>query len=87
MATQALCKALGNEDRLRLITCLAKPRSVTELLGHCSLSQSALSQHLKVLRDAGVVTARREGKQVLYKAADKKVAAIAKLLLHYKKAS
>ena len=85
MGQRAICKAFGNEERLRMILCLSRPQSVSELIGHCPrLSQSAVSQHLKILREARVVSSHREGKQVVYRIRDKKAAGIAKLLLHYK---
>jgi DNA-binding transcriptional ArsR family regulator len=63
-------KALGNEQRL-VILCnlLEKPLSVGELNERVALSQSALSQHLAVLRDAGFVESRRESQSIFYSVA------------------
>lgn len=62
-----LLKALGNEKRLQLLCLLVEgERSVGELNAHLDLSQSALSQHLAVLREDGLVEARREAQAVLY---------------------
>ena len=60
-------KALGNEQRL-LILCslLAGPMSVGELNERVHLSQSALSQHLALLRGAGLVETRREAQSIVY---------------------
>lgn len=77
-------KAFSNEQRLKLLRCLEKPKNVTELLDHCSLAQSALSQHLKILRDAGVVKTKKEGKEVVYSVGGKKVTLITNLLLDFK---
>jgi ArsR family transcriptional regulator, virulence genes transcriptional regulator len=62
-----LLKALGNEQRL-LILCrlVAGPLSVGELNERVPLSQSALSQHLAVLRDVGVVQTRRDSQSIVY---------------------
>jgi DNA-binding transcriptional ArsR family regulator len=62
-----LLKALGNEQRL-LILCslLAGPLSVGELNERVDLSQSALSQHLALLREAGLVETRREAQSIFY---------------------
>jgi ArsR family transcriptional regulator, virulence genes transcriptional regulator len=62
-----LLKALGNEQRL-LILCnlLDKPLSVGELNEKVALSQSALSQHLALLREAGLVETRREAQSIYY---------------------
>jgi ArsR family transcriptional regulator, virulence genes transcriptional regulator len=62
-----LLKALGNERRL-LILCnlLERPMSVGELNRRLDLSQSALSQHLALLREAGLLETRREAQSVHY---------------------
>ncbi|HET7203866.1 MAG TPA: metalloregulator ArsR/SmtB family transcription factor [Steroidobacteraceae bacterium] len=62
-----LLKALGNEQRL-LILCnlLEGPLSVGELNERVELSQSALSQHLALLREAGMVETRRESQSIFY---------------------
>jgi DNA-binding transcriptional ArsR family regulator len=46
----------------------ARPRSVTELANELPVSQPAVSQHLRVLRDAGLVRVRREGARRVYEA-------------------
>lgn len=84
MTRNNIYKAFSNEQRLKLLRCLSKPKNVTELLDHCSLTQSALSQHLKVLREAGVVKTNKEGKEVVYSVGDKKVTQITNLLLDFK---
>lgn len=67
----ALLRVLGNEQRLRVLCRLVEGEcSVGGLLQELPLSQSALSQHLAVLREAGVVTTRREGQSVCYRLAD-----------------
>ena len=62
-----LLKAMGNEQRL-LILCqlVGREANVGELLASSELSQSALSQHLSVLREAGMVQTRREGQSIFY---------------------
>jgi DNA-binding transcriptional ArsR family regulator len=83
MSKTYLYKAFANEQRLKLLRCLSRPQNVTELLGHCSLTQSALSQHLKVLREAGIVTTKREGKEIVYTVANSMVTRITNLLLDF----
>lgn len=56
----------GRRAMLRLV--LNDEHPVTELAEHVGLSQPATSQHLKVLRDAGLVTARVDGPRRLYRA-------------------
>ena len=62
-----LLKALANEKRLMLLCLLVEgERSVGELNARVDLSQSALSQHLAVLREDGLVTTRREAQTIYY---------------------
>lgn len=67
LSAEQLLKALANRQRL-LISCLLAngERSVGELNSQLDLSQSALSQHLAVLRREGVVATRRDGQTILY---------------------
>ena len=64
---RALLKALADPIRQRLIEALAGgERCVCELTGELGLAQSKLSFHLKVLKQAGLITAREEGRWVYY---------------------
>jgi len=61
----SLCKALANPTRLQLIEMLGKKqRWAWELQAELGISKANLSQHLSVLRAAGVVSAERDGKQL-----------------------
>jgi len=64
-----LLRALGNERRLIVLCQLADGREMTvgELQPRSGLSQSALSQHLAVLRSEGVVATRRDGQTIRYR--------------------
>ncbi len=63
----ALLKAMGNEQRLMILCRLVESElSVGDLQAGLELSQSALSQHLAVLREAGFVNTRREAQTVFY---------------------
>jgi ArsR family transcriptional regulator len=66
-----LLRTLGNEKRLMILCQLGGGElpagALQEPLG---LSQSALSQHLAVLREAGVVETRREAQTIYYRIAD-----------------
>lgn len=60
----AICKAFASPVRIQLLDMLGKgERSVTELYRELGVTRTNLSQHLSVLRAAGVVETRREGKQ------------------------
>ena len=66
-----LLKTLGNEKRLMLLCLMVEgERSVGDLNARLDLSQSALSQHLAVLREDGLVTTRRDGQTIYYSLAD-----------------
>jgi len=59
--------ALADPTRRRILTLLADhERPVGDLVQRFDVSQPAISQHLKVLREAGVVRVRRDGRQRLY---------------------
>ena len=63
----ALLKSLAHPARLLALCRLVEGEaSVTELQSLGSLSMSALSQHLGVLREAGVVVTRREAQTIVY---------------------
>ena len=72
---------LSNEKRLRLLVCLEKPHSVSQLLEKCNLSQSALSQHLSKLKKAGFVSCSREGNCQIYTVSNKKIIRVAKSII------
>ena len=62
-----LLKALANENRLMILCHLdGRELSVTELNQCLDLSQSALSQHLAVLRRDNLVSTRRESQTIYY---------------------
>lgn len=66
-----LLKAISNPQRLRVMCILIDgEKTVGELNAQIELSQSALSQHLAVLRDGGLVRTRRESQNVFYSVAD-----------------
>lgn len=60
-------KGLGNENRYRILEVLMKgPRTVGEIAARVSLAQPAVSQHLKVLKEAELVNDERSGQEVYY---------------------
>ncbi|MDT3440726.1 MULTISPECIES: helix-turn-helix transcriptional regulator [unclassified Pseudofrankia] len=67
MNPDAALKALAEPHRrdiLRLVS--ATPRSVGEIADHLDITSQAVSRHLKVLREAGLVDERREGTRHLF---------------------
>ncbi|HKA03672.1 MAG TPA: metalloregulator ArsR/SmtB family transcription factor [Acidimicrobiales bacterium] len=68
---------LGDPTRRRIFELLARhPTTVGELAGQLPVSRPAVSQHLKVLRDAGLVSTRAEGTRLLYQVNPEGVAAM-----------
>ncbi len=62
---EALVRLLGR-GRAAVLTALDEPASTTALSHRLSLAQSSVSHHLAALHDAGLLTRRRYGHQVLY---------------------
>jgi DNA-binding transcriptional ArsR family regulator len=77
-----MLKLLGNEYRLLILCALAArgEMKVGELVDVVGLSQSALSQHLSLLREDGLVAFRREAQTLHYRVSDPRAARILKLL-------
>lgn len=66
----ARLKVLSDRTRLQVMRLLLSgARHVGDLQQELSIDQSLLSHHLRVLRDAGLVVAERDGKAVLYQVA------------------
>lgn len=60
-------KSIGNEHRYRMLQALIKgPLTVGELVERIGLSQPAISQHLKTLKESDLVTDERRGQEVYY---------------------
>ncbi len=74
-------KLLANEDRLLLLCQLAQGEMcVSELEEQLNIRQPTLSQQLGVLRSEGVVSTRRQGKNIFYGVADPALLEILALL-------
>jgi DNA-binding transcriptional ArsR family regulator len=67
MSTDAALKALAEPHRRAILRLVRdEPRSVSEIADHFAITQQAVSLHLKVLREAGLVGMRRDGQRRLY---------------------
>ena len=76
-----LLKGLANESRLMIMCVLTEGElSVGQLNQRINLSQSALSQHLAVLREQGLVNTRRESQTIYYRLADSPAMSVIGLL-------
>ncbi len=78
-------KALSHPQRLRIV-CLLTERPVTtekELIAEFGLPQSTVNRHLSVLKECGVVAARREGTTVLVELAGSTASELMDAVCHW----
>lgn len=76
-----VARAMGNRHRIVLLERLAQTEAPVEMLASkAGLSMGNASQHLQQLRRAGLVTARRDGKQMLYRLTDERIVSLLRLL-------
>ena len=69
--------ALSDFTRFQILGVLTLgERSVSELQLACNVSQSAISHQLRLLRDRGLVSARRDGQRMIYSLADEHVSTL-----------
>jgi len=67
MRAEAALKALAEPRRQQILRLVrTTPRSVGEIAEQVDITQQAVSQHLQVLKDAGLVAVRRAGTRRLY---------------------
>ncbi len=77
-------RAIADPTRRAILDLLvAGERAVNDLLAPFKMSQPAISQHLKVLRDAGLVSERRDGRQRIYKLEPAPLKAVHDWTAHY----
>ncbi len=68
-------KAISDETRQKIMNlCCCNSLSVTEIVEKLDVSQPTVSHHLAILREAGLVTIREEGKQTFYSLNQERVA-------------
>ncbi len=64
-------RTIAHPHRLRVIELLLKSdHTVGELAEACGLTSSAMSDHLRILKDRGFLTAERDGRRVYYRIAE-----------------
>lgn len=69
-----LLKVFGDPTRLRIISALCRSEMcVCDIAKHLGMTQSAISHQLRVLKQARLVTTRREGKTIFYSLCDEHV--------------
>ncbi|MBC8588559.1 ArsR/SmtB family transcription factor [Paratissierella segnis] len=79
-------KAMSDPTRLKIIYALSKSSlCVCDIASILDMTQSAISHHLRILRDLNLVKSKREGKLVIYSLDDEHVLGILELgLVHAK---
>ena len=83
-AAVAFAKALADPTRLRVIAALRQRElCVCELCDALETTQSTLSTHLTLLRDAGITSTRKHGKWVYYRLSDEAAPLIETFLRHF----
>ncbi|MBR1649355.1 MAG: winged helix-turn-helix transcriptional regulator [Alphaproteobacteria bacterium] len=76
-----ILRAIGNDKRLEVAYLLRDgEKKVSELEELIGISQSALSQHLAVMRAAGIVSTRRQSQSIYYSLSEEKCIKILELL-------
>ncbi|MFZ4126194.1 MAG: ArsR/SmtB family transcription factor [Rickettsiales bacterium] len=77
-------KVLGNYYRLQIVNLLISgEKNVTKINEHVTVSQPALSQHLSKLRRAGIVSFRRDRRQIYYAINDQSVLNVLKVMVDF----
>ncbi len=75
--TTGILKALSHEARILILCLLAEgEKSVSEIEDEMKMAQAAVSQQLARLRRDGIVTTRRDGRNIYYSLASDEVAAL-----------
>ena len=68
MVTEALFKGVADPVRCRILEILGRSRgSVSEIASYFDISRPAISRHLRVLREAGLVSEVRDGRERIYR--------------------
>ena len=75
IATSEMMKQMGDPSRLRIFWILCHVEEcVIDIAAMAGMSSSAVSHHLRLLKSAGLITSRREGKEMYYRLADTDIA-------------
>ena len=63
-----VAKALGHPARVRIVQQFdqGEPHFAQEIVGECDLAQSTVSDHLRILREAGVLYTKKDGPRIWY---------------------
>jgi DNA-binding transcriptional ArsR family regulator len=75
MSVAPILAALGDETRLRIVTklCSGGPLSITKLAEGADISRQAITKHLHLLHDAGLVRSERHGRERIWTLEPKRI--------------
>lgn len=69
-----VCGGLADPKRIAILYAIAEaPQTVTQLAATLDAPQPTISRHLKILRDHGMVTSKRDGANMIYALGDKRI--------------
>jgi DNA-binding transcriptional ArsR family regulator len=78
--------AISHHARRRMLDLLTEAeRSVSDIAAHFDMSRPAVSQHLRVLLDVGLVTERRHGRQRRYRLVPERLGPVREWIAHYER--
>ncbi len=67
-------KALADPTRLKILECIEEgERCICEIIPYTGKSQPNVSQHLKILKHAGLIKERKDGTKIMIKASNDKI--------------
>jgi DNA-binding transcriptional ArsR family regulator len=83
---QAVFGAISHPARRRMLDLLVEDdRSVNAIAGHFRMSRPAVSQHLRILLDAGLVTEQRHGRERRYHLVPERLGPVRDWIAHYER--
>jgi ArsR family transcriptional regulator len=67
-------KALADSTRLKILECIKdEEKCICEIIPYTGKSQPNISQHLKVIKYAGIINERKDGSRIMVKVSDKNI--------------
>ena len=79
-------KALADPTRLKILECVKDgEKCICEIIPYTGKSQPNVSQHLKILKNAGIIDERKDGTRIMIKASKDKIYDVIKLIKDFSK--
>ena len=74
MGEVEIFKALADSTRLKILECIEEEeKCICEIIPYTGKSQPNVSQHLKVMKHAGIINERKDGTRIMIKASNKDI--------------